>query len=146
MPLRARTLLGPGPSNPYPEATLGLTAPLLGHLDPEFITLLERTCERLRSLWGTENPLTLPLSGTGSLGMETAFANTVHSGDVVVVAVNGLFGERMCEVAGRYGAEVVRVSAGDPNVPGEMLGLVQRHLAELDPAAFLAEWGADDGV
>ncbi|MFE1166697.1 pyridoxal-phosphate-dependent aminotransferase family protein [Nocardiopsis sp. NPDC058789] len=109
MSVSERTLLGPGPSNPYPEATLGLAAPLLGHLDPEFITLLERTCERLRSLWGTENPLTLPLSGTGSLGMETAFANTVRSGDVVVVAVNGLFGERMCEVAGRYGAEVVRV-------------------------------------
>lgn len=109
MSVSERTLLGPGPSNPYPEATLGLAAPLLGHLDPEFITLLERTCERLRSLWGTENPLTLPLSGTGSLGMETALANTVHPGDVVVVAVNGLFGERMCEVAGRYGAEVVRV-------------------------------------
>ena len=109
MSVSERTLLGPGPSNPYPEATLGLAAPLLGHLDPEFITLLERTCERLRSLWGTENPLTLPLSGTGSLGMETAFANTVRDGDVVVVAVNGLFGERMCEVAGRYGAEVVRV-------------------------------------
>ncbi|WP_017586845.1 pyridoxal-phosphate-dependent aminotransferase family protein [Nocardiopsis ganjiahuensis] len=109
MSVSERTLLGPGPSNPYPEATLGLAAPLLGHLDPEFITMLERTCERLRSLWGTENPLTLPLSGTGSLGMETAFANTVRSGDVVVVAVNGLFGERMCEVAGRYGAEVVRV-------------------------------------
>jgi alanine-glyoxylate transaminase/serine-glyoxylate transaminase/serine-pyruvate transaminase len=109
MSVTERTLLGPGPSNPYPEATLGLTAPLLGHLDPDFITLLERTCGRLRSLWGTENPLTLPLSGTGSLGMETAFANTVRNGDVVVVAVNGLFGERMCEVAGRYGAEVVRV-------------------------------------
>ncbi|GAA1107802.1 MAG: alanine--glyoxylate aminotransferase family protein [Nocardiopsis sp. BM-2018] len=109
MSVSERTLLGPGPSNPYPEATLGLAAPLLGHLDPEFITLLERACGRLRSLWGTENPLTLPLSGTGSLGMETAFANTVRDGDVVVVAVNGLFGERMCEVAGRYGAEVVRV-------------------------------------
>ncbi|GAB3715416.1 pyridoxal-phosphate-dependent aminotransferase family protein [Nocardiopsis nanhaiensis] len=109
MSVTERTLLGPGPSNPYPEATLGLAAPLLGHLDPEFIALLERVCGRLRSLWGTENPLTLPLSGTGSLGMETAFANTVRNGDTVVVAVNGLFGERMCEVAGRYGAEVVRV-------------------------------------
>ncbi|WP_433696572.1 pyridoxal-phosphate-dependent aminotransferase family protein [Nocardiopsis sp. CA-288880] len=109
MPLTDRILLGPGPSNPYPEATLGLAAPLLGHLDPEFIAVLERTCDRLRSLWGTGNPLTLPLSGTGSLGMETAFANTVSAGDVVVVAVNGLFGERMCEVARRYGADVVRV-------------------------------------
>ncbi|MFC3996845.1 pyridoxal-phosphate-dependent aminotransferase family protein [Nocardiopsis sediminis] len=104
-----RTLLGPGPSNPYPEATAGLAAPLLGHLDPEFIGILERTCERLRSLWGTANPLTLPLSGTGSIGMEAAFANTVRPGDVVVVAVNGLFGVRMCDVAARYGAEVVRV-------------------------------------
>ncbi len=109
MSVSERILLGPGPSNPYPEASLGLAAPLLGHLDPEFITMLERTCGRLRSLWGTENPLTLPLSGTGSLGMETAFANTVRDGDVVVVAVNGLFGQRMCDVAGRYGAEVVRV-------------------------------------
>ncbi|MFB8767004.1 alanine--glyoxylate aminotransferase family protein [Nocardiopsis alba] len=109
MSVTERILLGPGPSNPYPEATLGLAAPLLGHLDPEFLALLERTCDRLRSLWGTENPLTLPLSGTGSLGMETAFANTVRDGDVVVVAVNGLFGERMCEVAGRYGAHVIRV-------------------------------------
>ncbi|NYE47680.1 alanine-glyoxylate transaminase/serine-glyoxylate transaminase/serine-pyruvate transaminase [Spinactinospora alkalitolerans] len=109
MALTERTLLGPGPSNPYPEATAGLSAPLLGHLDPEFIGLLERTCDRLRAVWGTANPLTLPLSGTGSIGMEAAFANTVRRGDVAVIAVNGLFGARMCEVAARYGAEVVRV-------------------------------------
>ncbi|MDA8371681.1 MAG: alanine--glyoxylate aminotransferase family protein [Nocardiopsaceae bacterium] len=109
MVLTERTLLGPGPSNPYPEATAGLAAPLLGHLDPEFIKILERTCEGLRALWGTANPVTLPLSGTGSIGMEAAFANTVRPGDVAVIAVNGLFGVRMCEVASRYGAEVVRV-------------------------------------
>jgi alanine-glyoxylate transaminase / serine-glyoxylate transaminase / serine-pyruvate transaminase len=109
MPLFDRTLLGPGPSNPYPEATEALAAPLLGHLDPEFLRILDETCERLRAVWGTENRRTLPLSGTGSIGMEAAFANTVRPGSVVVVAVNGLFGERMCDVAGRYGAEVVRV-------------------------------------
>ncbi|WP_046468277.1 pyridoxal-phosphate-dependent aminotransferase family protein [Allosalinactinospora lopnorensis] len=109
MALTERTLLGPGPSNPYPEATAGLAAPLLGHLDPEFIATLERTCERLRTVWGTANPVTLPLSGTGSIGMEAAFANVVRPGDVAVIAVNGLFGVRMCEVAARYGAEVVRV-------------------------------------
>lgn len=116
MALTERTLLGPGPSNPYPEATAGLAAPLLGHLDPEFIAVLEHTCEQLRATWGTDNPVTLPLSGTGSIGMEAAFANTVRPGDVVVVAVNGLFGVRMCEVAARYGAEVVRVDHpwGDP--------------------------------
>ncbi|GAA2055529.1 alanine--glyoxylate aminotransferase family protein [Nocardiopsis rhodophaea] len=109
MALSERILLGPGPSNPYPEATAGLAAPLLGHLDPEFIKLLDRTCDRLRATWGTTNPVTLPLSGTGSIGMEAAFANTVRPGDAVVVAVNGVFGVRMCEVASRYGAEVIRV-------------------------------------
>jgi alanine-glyoxylate transaminase/serine-glyoxylate transaminase/serine-pyruvate transaminase len=82
---------------------------LLGHLDPEFLHILDQTCARLRTVWGTSNPCTLPLSGTGSIGMEAAFANTVRPDDTVVVAVNGLFGERMVDVAGRYGAEVVRV-------------------------------------
>ncbi|SDC67101.1 pyridoxal-phosphate-dependent aminotransferase family protein [Actinokineospora iranica] len=104
-----RVLLGPGPSNPYPEATAALCAPLLGHLDPEFLRVLDETCARLRRVWGTENARTLPLSGTGSIGMEAAFANFARPGDVVVVGVNGLFGERMVDVAGRYGADVVRV-------------------------------------
>lgn len=109
MALVDRVLLGPGPSNPYPEATAALGAPLLGHLDPEFLRVLDETCARLRVVWGTENARTLPLSGTGSIGMEAAFANFVRPGDVVVVAVNGLFGERMVDVAGRYGGDVVRV-------------------------------------
>lgn len=109
MPIVDRLLLGPGPSNPYPEATAALAAPLLGHLDPVFLEVLDETCDRLRTVWGTANRRTLPLSGTGSIGMEAAFANAVRPGDVAVIAVNGLFGERMCDVAGRYGAEVVRV-------------------------------------
>ncbi|WP_054055860.1 alanine--glyoxylate aminotransferase family protein [Alloactinosynnema sp. L-07] len=109
MALVDRVLLGPGPSNPYPEATAALAAPLLGHLDPEFLRVLDETCARLRTVWATENARTLPLSGTGSIGMEAAFANFVRPGDTVVVGVNGLFGERMVDVAGRYGAEVVRV-------------------------------------
>jgi alanine-glyoxylate transaminase/serine-glyoxylate transaminase/serine-pyruvate transaminase len=104
-----RHLFGPGPCNPYPEATAALGLPLLGHLDPLFIARMDRTAEGLRTLWGTENTRTLPLSATGSAGMEAAFVNTVKAGDVAVVAVNGLFGERMCEVASRAGAEVVRV-------------------------------------
>jgi len=109
MPLRARTLLGPGPSNPYPEATVALGQPLLGHLDPLFLGILDETSDRLRQVFGTANRRTLPLSATGSAGMEAAFVNTVGPGDVVVVAVNGLFGERMVDVAARCGAEVVRV-------------------------------------
>src|ERR687890_695266 len=109
MPLRSRTLLGPGPSNPYPEATVALGQPLLGHLDPVFLQILDETSDRLRQLFGTANRRTLPLSATGSAGMEAAFVKTVGPGDVVVVAVNGLFGERMVDVASRCGAEVVRV-------------------------------------
>ncbi|MQA09531.1 MAG: aminotransferase class V-fold PLP-dependent enzyme [Pseudonocardiaceae bacterium] len=116
MALADRLLLGPGPSNPYPEATAALAAPLLGHLDPKFLDILDETCERLRTVWGTTNARTLPLSGTGSIGMEAAFANFVQPGTVAVIAVNGLFGERMVDVAGRYGAHVVRVDHdwGDP--------------------------------
>ena len=104
-----RKLFGPGPTNPYAEATAALGLPLLGHLDPEFIRILDETCDDLRTVWGTANARTLPLSATGSSGMEAAFVNSVGPGDVAVIAVNGLFGERMVDVAGRCGAEVVRV-------------------------------------
>jgi alanine-glyoxylate transaminase/serine-glyoxylate transaminase/serine-pyruvate transaminase len=106
-----RLLMGPGPSNPYPDVTLALASPVLGHLDPEFLALLDATNERLRQVFATVNPLTLPISGTGSAGMEAAFVNLVHPGDAVVVGVNGLFGERMCEVADRHGAQIIRVDA-----------------------------------
>src|SRR4029077_5627519 len=95
--------------NPYPEAVEALGRPLLGHLDPDFLRMLDETCDGLRTLFRTTNARTLPISGTGSAGMEAAFVNTVSDGDVVVVAVNGLFGERMCDVAARCGAEVVAV-------------------------------------
>jgi alanine-glyoxylate transaminase / serine-glyoxylate transaminase / serine-pyruvate transaminase len=115
-----RLLMGPGPSNPYPAVTMALAGPLLGHLDPDFLVVLDETCERLRQVFGTDNALTLPISGTGSAGMEASFVNVVRPGDVVVVGVNGVFGERMCEVADRLGAEVVRVDAGwgEPLDPG----------------------------
>jgi alanine-glyoxylate transaminase/serine-glyoxylate transaminase/serine-pyruvate transaminase len=107
--IRDRHLFGPGPSNPYPEATAALSRPLLGHLDPAFLDLMDETCDMLRTVWGTTNARTLPISATGSAGMEAAFVNTVHPGDVAVIAVNGLFGQRMCDVAARCGAEVVPV-------------------------------------
>ncbi|HEV2368437.1 MAG TPA: alanine--glyoxylate aminotransferase family protein [Acidimicrobiales bacterium] len=123
MPLSDRVLMGPGPSNVYPEAALALERPLLGHLDPDFLEILDETCERLRRVFVTENPATLPISGTGSAGMEAAFVNFVGPGDVVVVAVNGLFGERMCDVARRCGAEVLRVDEpwGRPIDPERVL-------------------------
>jgi alanine-glyoxylate transaminase/serine-glyoxylate transaminase/serine-pyruvate transaminase len=111
MAISDRVLMGPGPGNPYPEAVAALGRPMLGHLDPEFLAVLDETCERLRQVFRTTNSRTLPVSGTGSAGMEAAFVNTVGPGDVVVVGVNGVFGERMCDVASRCGAEVVRVEA-----------------------------------
>lgn len=111
MTLGDRVLMGPGPGNPYPEAVLAFGRPLLGHLDPDFIALLDEVNDRLRAIWRTENALTFPVSGTGSAGMEAAFVNFVEPGDVVVVGVNGVFGTRMCDVAARCGAEVVAVEA-----------------------------------
>ena len=106
-----RLLMGPGPSNPYPEVVEAFTRPLLGHLDPEFLRILDETCDRLRTVFATQNALTLPISGTGSAGMEACFVNLVEPGDTVIVGVNGVFGERMCEVARRAGATVERVEA-----------------------------------
>lgn len=124
MPHTDRILMGPGPGNPYPEVAEAFARPLLGHLDPEFLALLDETNERLRAVFRTANPLTFPVSGTGSAGMEAAFVNVVAPGDVVVVGVNGVFGERMCDVARRCGAEVVRVEAdwGRPLDPEAVIG------------------------
>jgi alanine-glyoxylate transaminase / serine-glyoxylate transaminase / serine-pyruvate transaminase len=121
--LPERVLMGPGPSNPYPEATAALARPMLGHLDPEFLRILDETCDRLREVWRTDSRLTLPISGTGSAGMEATFVNLVEPGDVAVVGVNGLFGQRMCDVAARCGAEVVAVEAewGTPLDPEQVL-------------------------
>ena len=100
---------------------MALAGPVLGHLDPQFLALLDSTNDRLRQVFGTSNALTLPVSGTGSAGMEASFVNFVRPGDPVVVGVNGVFGERMCEVASRHGAEVIRVDAewGEPVDPGQ---------------------------
>jgi alanine-glyoxylate transaminase/serine-glyoxylate transaminase/serine-pyruvate transaminase len=127
--LTDRLLLGPGPSNPYPEATTALTRPMLGHLDPEFLALLDETMDRLRIVFRTDNALTFPVSGTGSAGMEACFVNLLEPGDTAIVGVNGVFGERMCEVARRCGADVVRVEAawGRALDPEQLLGVQRAH-------------------
>ena len=103
--------------------TEALSRPILGHLDPEFLSILDHCNAGLREVFATGNALTLPISGTGSAGMEAAFVNFVNPGDPVVIGVNGVFGERMCEVAGRHGAEVFRVDApwGQPIDPEAVL-------------------------
>ncbi|CAB4770720.1 MAG: aminotransferase class V-fold PLP-dependent enzyme [Actinobacteria bacterium] len=109
MPFSDRILMGPGPCNPYPEVMAAFARPVLGHLDPEFVALLDETNERLRRVFRTANQLTFPVSATGSAGMEASFVNVVRPGDDVVIGVNGVFGGRMCDVAARAGANVHRV-------------------------------------
>ncbi len=104
-----RLLLGPGPSNAHPRVLQAISNAQVGHLDPEFIALMNEVQELLRYAWQTDNKLTVPVSGTGSAAMEAALANSIEPGDSVVVGVNGYFGERMVDMAGRYGAVVHRM-------------------------------------
>lgn len=117
---------------------MALAAPLLGHLDPAFLAIMDETCDLLREVWGTGNQRTLPLSATGSAGMEAAFVNCVHPGDVVVVAVNGLFGQRMCDVAARCGATVIAV-VHDWGQPVDVQRVVDAHPSPAVIAAVHAE-------
>jgi alanine-glyoxylate transaminase/serine-glyoxylate transaminase/serine-pyruvate transaminase len=86
-----------------------MTTPLLGHLDPEFLVLMNETQEMLRTVFQTRNPLTFPVSATGSAGMETCVVNLIEPGDRMVVCVNGVFGQRMTDVASRAGAQVTTI-------------------------------------
>jgi alanine-glyoxylate transaminase/serine-glyoxylate transaminase/serine-pyruvate transaminase len=104
-----RILLGPGPSNVHPRVLRAMATPLVGHLDPEFLVIMDETKDLLRYVFQTENDLTIPVSGTGSAGMEASLCNIIEPGDRVVVVVKGVFGERMCDVAGRCGAQVQRI-------------------------------------
>ena len=99
-------LMGPGPSSVFPEVYTALSKPTLGHLDPYFITIMDAIKEQLKTVMGTKNKLTMPMSGTGSAGMETCFVNLIEKGDTVLVIENGVFGKRMIDVAERLGAEV----------------------------------------
>ena len=106
-----RILLGPGPSDVHPAVLRALGQPLLGHLDPDFVALLDAIAEQLRQVFRTRNRVTFPVSGTGSAGMEAVLVNLIEPGDSVVVGVNGVFGARMAEVARRAGATVHTVEA-----------------------------------
>jgi alanine-glyoxylate transaminase / serine-glyoxylate transaminase / serine-pyruvate transaminase len=107
----ARILLGPGPSNVHPRVMKAMLSPVLGHLDPDFVTIMENIKKLLRIVFRTSNQITFPVSGTGSAGMECAMANLIEDGDEVVVGIAGAFGVRLAEVAERLGAKVHKVEA-----------------------------------
>ncbi|MEE8440678.1 MAG: alanine--glyoxylate aminotransferase family protein, partial [Spirochaetia bacterium] len=95
-----------GPSNVSDQVMRALALPTIGHLDRRFIAIMDDVKSMLQDLFGTKNALTMPISGTGSAGMETCFVNIVERGDRVLILQNGVFGVRMADVAGRLGAEV----------------------------------------
>src|SRR3954452_16633560 len=129
-PLRPspRLLLGPGPSEVHPRVLAALGMPLLGHLDPEFVALMDETQNLLRYAFQTENRLTLAVSGTGSAGMEAVVVNLIEPGDKMLVCVNGVFGARMVDVAERAGAVVTAIERpyGEVFAPDEVRAAVKK--------------------
>ena len=101
-----RLLTGPGPSNPHPDVTTALAAPLVGHLDPFFLGVMDETMANLRTTFGTGNHHTIPMSATGSGGLETIMLNLLEPGDEVVVGIIGYFGQRLAAMAAKAGAQV----------------------------------------
>jgi len=107
----SRILMGPGPSGAHPRVLQAMTAPILGHLDPEFLRIMDECNDMLRDVMGTANRITLATPGTGTSGMEAAVMNLVEPGDKVVVGICGYFGERIAVMAERAGGAVTRVQA-----------------------------------
>jgi alanine-glyoxylate transaminase/serine-glyoxylate transaminase/serine-pyruvate transaminase len=124
-----RILLGPGPSDVNPRVLRAMATPLLGYLDPDFILLMDGIANMLRDVFGTEKAFTLPVSGTGSAGMEAGLANLLEPGDVAVIGENGFFGARLVEIAKRHGAtvEVVKADWGKPIDPKDIEAALKRN-------------------
>ncbi|MDT8370132.1 MAG: alanine--glyoxylate aminotransferase family protein [Longimicrobiales bacterium] len=139
--LEPRLLLGPGPSPVSPRILEAMAAPTLGHLDPQFLALMDDVNARLREVFGTENQMTFPVSGTGSAAMEASLANLVEPGDRVIVGVNGVFGGRLAEMARRMGGEVVEVEAAWGRIiePGQIAEALAAHPDTKVVAVVLAE-------
>jgi alanine-glyoxylate transaminase/serine-glyoxylate transaminase/serine-pyruvate transaminase len=128
-----RTLMGPGPSDVHPRVLRAMSTPLVGHLDPAFIEIMDEVQELLRYAFRTDNQWTIPVSGTGSASMEAAIGNLVEPGDRMLVPTNGYFGGRMAEMARRAGGEIVHVDApwGEPLDPADVQEAFDAHQPDL---------------
>ena len=162
LPSTERILLGPGPSMIAPRVLSAMGAPMLSHLDPDFVQLMDDVRARLRTLYrADEKALTIAISGTGTSGMEAAVANTVQEGTRAVVVVTGYFGDRLAQMCGRYGARVRRVEVewGRACDPGRLRDELRREGADvvafvhaetstgvLNPAAELARIARESGA
>src|SRR5882724_3071426 len=124
-----RTLMGPGPTEIHPRVLTTMSQPAIGYLDPVFVEMMEELKGLLRYVYQTKNPLTFPLSGPGSVGMEYCFVNLVRPGDKVIVCQNGVFGGRMLENAARCGGSpvVVEDKWGEPVDPQKLDDALKKH-------------------
>lgn len=125
----SRLLMGAGPSNFDPRVLEAMAAPMLGHLDPDFLKVMDDVRIMLREVFLTDNTLTLPVSGTGTAGMEAAVVNVVEPGDTIVVGANGYFADRLADIAQRAGATVHKVVQpyGEPVDANALEAEVKRH-------------------
>ena len=124
-----RTLMGPGPSDVHPRVLKAMSTPLVGHLDPSFVEIMNEVQELMRYTFRTDNQWTIPVSGTGSASMEAAIGNLVEPGDTMLVPTNGYFGGRMASMARRAGGDVVEVDApwGEPLDPADVEAAFDEH-------------------
>src|SRR5256712_627261 len=124
-----RTLMGPGPTEIHPRVLTTMSQPAIGYLDPVFVEMMEELKALLRYVYQTKNPLTFPLSGPGSVGMEYCFVNLVRPGDKVIVCKNGVFGARMIENVERMGGKAIVVEDewGSPVDPDKLEDALQKH-------------------
>ncbi|MFB6220787.1 MAG: alanine--glyoxylate aminotransferase family protein [Halolamina sp.] len=132
-----RTLMGPGPSDVHPRVLRAMSTPLVGHLDPSFIEVMDEVQDLLRYTFRTDNKWTIPVSGTGSAAMEAAIGNVVEPGDTMLVPTNGYFGGRMASMARRAGGDVVEVDApwGEPLDPIDVAAAFEEH--DIDVFGFV---------
>lgn len=126
---RERILMGPGPSSVPARILQAISAPTLGHLDPQYIAYMDETCQLIRDVYQTSNAMTFPVSGTGMAGMEAVIVNLVEPGDEVIVCINGVFGARMKDCAERAGATVhaVEVAWGETFTDQQIADAVAAH-------------------
>ncbi len=117
-----RILLGPGPSDTHPRVLAAMAKPTVGHMDPYYLELMSQMQGMLRQVFCTENEMTMAISGTGSAGMEAAVVNLIEPGDPMMVCINGVFGQRMTDVAQRAGGQVTKVECawGEVFSPGDL--------------------------
>jgi alanine-glyoxylate transaminase/serine-glyoxylate transaminase/serine-pyruvate transaminase len=128
-----RKLFGPGPSPVDSRVLQAMTTPVLGHLDPLFLVCMDDIKSLLRYCFETDNRMTLPISGTGSAGMEACIVNLVEPGDEVIICINGFFGERLLEMTERAGGKpvVVRAEWGTPIDRNKIEDALKSHNAKV---------------